>query len=42
MVEVDLIFTELFHIIVTTYLHYNMLTFIKSSLILNTLDSIVH
>jgi hypothetical protein len=42
MVNVDLITTKLLHIIVTTYLHYNMHTFTIHALILNTLDYAVH
>jgi hypothetical protein len=42
MLDVDLIPAEPLHIIVTTYLHYNMHTFTIFALILNTHDSIVH
>jgi len=42
MVELNLILVELFHIIVTTYLHYNMHTFIISTLIPYTPDFAVH
>jgi hypothetical protein len=38
----DLILVELFHIIVTTNLHYNMHTFTISTLILNTPDFEIH
>jgi hypothetical protein len=41
-VEVNLILAKLFHITITTYLHYNMHTSIISTLILNTPNPIVH
>jgi hypothetical protein len=37
-----LIPVELFHVIVTTYLHYNMHMFTNFALIVNTLDFAVH
>jgi len=42
MVDVDLIIVELLHITVTTYLHYNMHTFIILALILNTPNFAIH
>jgi hypothetical protein len=42
MVEVNLIPAKLFHITITTDLHYNMHTFTIFVLILNTLDFGVH